>query len=130
MRWYETSGNAWHSIIGADTSDTLTNKNLTSPSLTTPTIGGGTALNKVVGGTATLTYTAISAQTAQEQNFALTGAVAGMGVICSPQGTLGNVNLTWSAWVNGANQIGVRVSNPTVGSITPNAVVWGCTSFQ
>lgn len=37
LRWY---GGAWHSIVGADTSDTLTNKTLTAPNISAPAVTG------------------------------------------------------------------------------------------
>jgi hypothetical protein len=86
----------------------------------------GSTLNTILTGTATLTYTAIAAQTCQEQPVTVTNSTTtNFGVSASPRATLGNVNLSWSAWVSAAGTVSVRVCNPTAGSITPSAVAWG-----
>lgn len=91
----------------------------------------GNTTNTILNGTGTLTFTAIAAQTGQEQTLAIANAsTSNFGVFCSPRATLGNVNLTWSAWVSSSGTVSVRVTNPTAGSITPSAVSWGCTVFQ
>lgn len=96
----------------------------------TGTIGGeanGTNMVTGLAGAGILTYTAISAQTCQEKPLTIAGApTANFGTSCSPRATLGNDNLSWSAWVSSANTISVRVCNPSAGSITPRAVIWGC----
>jgi hypothetical protein len=87
--------------------------------------GGVSAdLPNVLKTTATLTYTAISAQTCQEQTATVTGSTTSMLGQASPQTTLGSVNLSWSAWVSSSGTVSVRVCNPSNGSITPNAVTW------
>jgi hypothetical protein len=95
------------------------------------TVGGGTPIAKILSGTATLTYTAISAQTSQEQTITISGAsTTNNGTSCAPRATLGNANIGWESWVSASNTVSVRVTNPTGGSITPSAVVWGCTVYQ
>lgn len=94
-------------------------------------IGGGSTINKVLNNSATLTYTAISAATCQEQTMTITNAsTTNKGASCSPGATLGNANVSWSSWVSAASTVSVRVCNPTAGSITPSAVSWGCTVMQ
>jgi hypothetical protein len=67
---------AWHSLVGADTTDTLTNKTLTSPAMTgTPTVngipiaGGFTAVN--------ITPVTVSANVATDQNLMAVTVTAG-----------------------------------------------------
>jgi hypothetical protein len=74
-------------------------------------------------GSATLTYTAIAAQTCQEQTLTVTGATSGKPTFASPAATPGS-NLSWSAWVSASNTVSVRVCNPSAGPITPAAVSW------
>lgn len=103
----------------------------TSPALTTPTIGGGSSINKIVLASGTLTFTSIASQVAQEQTLTVTGAAITGVAFASPTTNLGNISLTWCAWVSGGgNQINVRVSNPTTGAITPNAVTWNAMVIQ
>jgi hypothetical protein len=88
------------------------------------------AANWPLAASATLTYTAIAAQTCQEQSVTVAGA-AGTGVAsASPTASLGSVNLSWSAWVSAANTVSVRVCNPSAGSITPSAVAWQARVIQ
>ncbi len=85
----------------------------------------------ILTGSASLTYTAIGAQSCQEQTISITNASAtNYGASCSPNATLGNTNLSWSSWVSSAGTVSVRVCNPSSGSITPSAVTWGCTVSQ
>lgn len=97
------------------------NLNSAPPNTTNPV---GTPPVTLIPGSATLTYTSISAQTCQEQTLTVNGATAGKGAFFSPAATLGNTNLSWSAWVSASATISVRVCNPTTGAITPNAVTW------
>src|SRR6185437_17021574 len=63
---------ATDTLVGKATTDTLTNKTLTSPALTLPVIGGGTVINAVYRGvTAGLNsaFTAIAANSCQEQTI-------------------------------------------------------------
>jgi hypothetical protein len=88
------------------------------------TSSGASAISSIIPGSATLTYTAISASTCQEQTLTVTGATSGKPAFFSPVGNLGNVNLSWSSYVSGANTVSVRVCNPTGGSLTPSASTW------
>lgn len=115
---FTISGTA--AAIGPNNSGTL------AVSATTLNVGGGQNLSGVFLGTATLTYGSIAAQTCAEQTITITGAsTTNFGASASPRVTLGNVNLSWSAWVSASNTLSVRVCNPTVGAITPAAVAWG-----
>lgn len=84
----------------------------------------GGFIKSILPGSATLTYTAIAANTCQEQTITVTGSTSGKPAFFSPAATLGNTNLSWSSWVSATNTVSVRVCNPTVGSITPSAVAW------
>ena len=88
------------------------------------------AANWPLAASATLTYTAIAAQTCQEQNVTVAGAASTGVATASPAASLGNVNLSWSAWVSAANTVSVRVCNPSAGSITPSAVAWQARVIQ
>ena len=88
------------------------------------------AANWPLSASATLTYTAIAAQTCQEQSVTVTGAASTGVASASPTASLGSVNLSWSAWVSAANTVSVRVCNPSSGSITPSAVTWQARVIQ
>lgn len=74
--------------------------------------------------TATLNYSAIAAQSCQEQMLRVIGANRGKAAYASPAASLGNINLSWSAWVSAADTVNVRVCNPSTHPITPSGVSW------
>jgi hypothetical protein len=84
----------------------------------------------IIPSSSTITYTAIAAQTCQDQTISVTGATTVESVTATPGASLGNANLSWSAWVSAANTVSVRVCNPTSGSITPSAVTWRARVIQ
>lgn len=86
--------------------------------------GGTTTPAQFLMAGGTLNFTSISPQTCQEQVLTLTGATTSGVASASPSASLGNTNLSWSAWVSAANTVSVRVCNPTTGNITPTAVTW------
>jgi hypothetical protein len=95
--------------------------------LNLPSLPGGSAtygLPADLKATPTLTYTRIAAQTCQEQVVPISGATTSMIGAASPRASLGNTNLSWSAWVSASGRVSVRICNPTGGVIAPNAVVW------
>lgn len=74
--------------------------------------------------TSTLNFGAIGANTAVERPARVSSANAKSAVSASPQLTLGNTHLIWSAYPQGNGVVIVRLLNPTAGSITPNTVIW------
>jgi hypothetical protein len=129
-----TNGNV---ILTADTGKTVGSSFGTLSSRLTVSASGvqvganGSVISTILTGTATLTYTAVAAQTCQEQTIAVTNAsTTNFGVAVSPRASLGSTNLSWSAWVSASGTVSVRVCNPTTGSITPSAVAWGVTVVQ
>lgn len=134
LRWY---GGAWHSIIGADTTDTLTNKTLTSPAINSPTIATPTITGSatqgaitapltqtIASGTATMGTTLIaSANCAAVVTVAATGALATDAISWSYQSALATgyaAGLFTQAIATNGN-VNFTVCNPTAGSITPVA---------
>jgi hypothetical protein len=91
---------------------------------------GGSTISKVLLASGTLTYTAIAAETCQEQTLPVTGAATTGTASASPAASLGSSNLAWSAWVSAANTVSVRVCNVTTGSLTPLAVTWNVEVMQ
>jgi hypothetical protein len=93
--------------------------------------GNAATIHGVVYGSALLTFTAIGAGTCQEQDMTVTGAAgSGSAAFASSNNGLGNLQLSWSAWVGPANVVHVRVCNVSSGTITPNAVTWNAWVFQ
>ena len=87
-------------------------------------IGGGSPTNKILMERSIIKYTAIAAHTCQEQSFSLTGSDVTGVATASPSAPLGNINLSWSAWVSGPGIVKIRVCNVTGTSFTPKAVSW------
>jgi hypothetical protein len=67
--------------------------------------------------------TQIAANSTQDFLIAVRPVVTGMKVIVCPRGALDSswVGLVWCAWVNGADQVTVRLANVTTSPITPIA---------
>lgn len=120
---------------------TLTNKTLTSPVMTAPTlgmavatsiaIGSGTAITKVVKGTVTIDPASINATTFSSQTFTLTGAVAGDSLIFTPPaaGLTSGVIVTQS-FVSAADTITVVFYNFTGGAIDLASASWTYTLIR
>lgn len=99
------------------------NKQVNLLSGTKLSVGGGTAINLIQAGSATLTYTLIAANTCQEQTLSVASAAAGKAAFFSPGASIGS-GLSWSSWVSASGTVSVRVCNVTVAGITPSAVTW------
>lgn len=95
-----------------------------SPALSTPTIGGGAIINRLLLASAILAYSPIAAHKCQEQTLTVVGATTAGVASASPSANVGNGNLIWSAWVSADNSVSVRLCNPSTSSIRPNAVSW------
>ena len=81
--------------------------------------------SKRIGTTsALLNFGSIPAQSVVERNINLLGANQNLVPHASPRNSLGNVNLTWSAYIVSNGVVTVKLSNPTTGAITPNTVTW------
>lgn len=81
--------------------------------------------SKRIGTTsALLNFGSISAQSVVERSINLLGANQNLVPHASPRTSLGNINLTWSAYITSNGVVTVKLSNPTTGSITPKVVNW------
>jgi len=85
---------------------------------------GGSVINLIASGSATLTFNPVAAQTCNEQTVMVPGATGGKAAFFSPAAPLGSTNLSWSSWVSAADTVSVRVCNLTAGPITPRSVTW------
>jgi hypothetical protein len=92
--------------------------------------GGETAVAGIYRVSKKLAYTAIAAQSCQEQEMEVMRAGPTGTAMASPAEALGSGNLVWSAWVHEIDKVKVRVCNPTSGRITPNTVDWNVTVIQ
>src|SRR5437899_125232 len=81
-------------------------------------------LTKRISATPQLNFGTVGAQSAVERTVFVTGANQHLVPHVSPQTDLGNVNLVWSARIISANQVGVKVMNPTGAGIAVNTVTW------
>ena len=92
---------------------------------------GTTGWHRCLGVQAALTFTSVSAVTAQEQTATVAGAKIGDVVNACPPNNLGNVSLSWCARVSAANTVAVKVTNPTAGALTPTSPsTWAITVTQ
>jgi hypothetical protein len=87
--------------------------------LGTLTIGGGTAIAKVMSATATLDFGSTLTSVSTDLTITVTGAADGDPVqIGVPAGSV-NADSCFTAWVSSANTVTVRFSNYSAGSINP-----------
>lgn len=94
-------------------------------------INGFLAATNISTTTGTITFTAISANSCQNQTTTVTGATTSMVVIAQPSAALAaSHDLDWSARISASNTVEIKVCNVTTGSITPNAVAWNVRVIQ
>lgn len=87
--------------------------------LGTLTIGGGTAIAKVMSASATLDFGNTLTSVSTDLTITVTGAADGDPVqIGVPAGSV-NADSCFTAWVSGANTVTVRFNNYSAGSINP-----------
>lgn len=84
----------------------------------------GSTIGAEYKGTGTLTYTAISAQTCQDQPLTITGSASGDQCSASPASDIGANLSNAGCRISASNTAQIRVCNPTTGSLTPAAVSW------
>ena len=89
-----------------------------------------TAITGIYRASQQLAYSAISAQSCDEQEMQVMNARPAGTAMASPAESLGTGNVVWSAWVSEIDKVKVRVCNPTNSNITPNTVGWNVTVIQ
>src|SRR5690606_29775097 len=84
-------------------------------------IGGNSApaVQVIAGGSATATWTSISAQTTQAQNVTVTGVATGDLVLVTPNNTFANGALGVTGRITAANTLTINLTNPTAGAVNP-----------
>ena len=82
------------------------------------------ATTKRIGSLSTLVFGTVAANTCVEATVNLLDARTTLVAHANPTLPLGSNNLTWTAYVSAANQVKVRVCNPTAGNIVVNTVKW------
>lgn len=87
-------------------------------------------VHKIYKSSGTLNFGSIGANTALERNIKVAGAKQNGAAHASPQLTLGNSNLIWSAYVPSNGLVTIRVLNPTGSPVTPNTVTWNASVSQ
>lgn len=81
--------------------------------------------NKRISSTSTLNFGAVSANTCKDRTMHVTGVNQHHVSAVNPVGgLLGSSQIHWSSFVSGANQVTVRLCNPTTGSITVVNAPW------
>ena len=93
------------------------------------TIGGGTAIAKVLSATATLDFPSISSNDTHTLTMTVTGAVAGNAVFIGVPAAL-DANLSWSASVTAADTVTIRMHNASGASVDPASCTYRATVFQ
>jgi hypothetical protein len=94
-------------------------------------VGQGSIINAIYNASMTLSFTSIAAHSSQNQVIRIVGVTAAnFGAFCSPRSSLGDTDISWSAWVSAPDTLTVRLTNPTTHTINPARVTWGCTVSQ
>ncbi|MBZ5528944.1 MAG: hypothetical protein LAN71_13715 [Acidobacteriia bacterium] len=117
----QTLQDATDTFVYRNTADTLANKTLTSSALTTPTIGGGTALTVYRRIAVSLSPAAVAANTCAAQSFTVTGLAAGDILIAVNKPTEQAGLSVLPGHVSAANTATLNFCNHTAASITPTA---------
>lgn len=93
------------------------------------TIGGGTAITKVLSATATLDFPSISGNDTHLLTMTVTGAIAGNAVFIGVPAAL-DANLIWQASVTAADTVTIRMHNASGASVDPASGTYRATVFQ
>lgn len=93
------------------------------------TIGGGTAITKVLSATATLDFPSISGNDTHSLTMTVTGAIAGNAVFIGVPAAL-DANLIWQASVTAADTVTIRMHNASGASVDPASGTYRATVFQ
>jgi hypothetical protein len=96
---------------------------------TSATIGGGTAITKVVVYTPSITPSSVSAATVAEQTFTVTGLTTADKVTVNPP-AIGNATGIAGARVSASDTLAIRFVNPTAGSLTPSSGTYTVIAFR
>ena len=102
-------------------------KNITASG--TVTIGGGTAIAKVLSATATLDFPSIASNDTQTLTMTVSGAAAGNAVFLGVPAAL-DANLIWCASVTAADTVTIRMHNASGSSVDPASGTYRATVFQ
>jgi hypothetical protein len=95
----------------------------TTTSTHTLVVGGGSPVHEIRLGSGGLSFPSIAARSCHDSAISVSGADIGSAASASPGGNIGT-NLFWSAWVNAAGSVTVRVCNLGGAAVTPSAVSW------
>ena len=88
-------------------------------------IGGGTALTKIVKGTVSVTLAATTAAAEEDVSLTVSGATVGDTVILTPPDAAMETGVAvLAAWVSAANTIKVRISNVSGSTLTGSTTNW------
>lgn len=87
---------------------------------TSATVGGGTAITKIVVYSQTITPASVATIVCAEQTFTVTGLTTADKVLYNPPAT-GNATSAAQARVSAADTLAVMYCNPTAGALTPGA---------
>lgn len=87
---------------------------------TSLTVGGGTAITKIVVYSQTITPASVAAATVAEQTFTVTGLTTADKVIVN-HAAAGNATGIAGARVSAADTLAISFVNPTAGALTPGA---------
>ena len=82
------------------------------------------AKTKRIASTSVLNFGTIAANSCVDSTVNIQGANTNLVAHANPILPLGSTNLSWSAYVSTANQVKVRVCNPTTSPIAVNTVRW------
>lgn len=92
----------------------------TAAASTSLTLGGGTAITKMVVYTPTLTPASVNAVTVAEQTFTVTGLTTADKVIVNPPAIANSTGIC-GVRVSAADTLAIRFNNPTAGPLTPTS---------
>ena len=93
------------------------------------TIGGGTAIAKVLSATATLDFPSIASNDTHTLTMTVTGAAAGNAVFIGVPAAL-DANLIWCGSVTAADTVTIRMHNASGASVDPASGTYRATVFQ